>query len=128
MQTKRIQKYLKVDFKTHIGKEHGSPDHCTTHALGVPEDPQLQGECELEHDVECSRCSSLKVVLMKIEQATSNADMPADQHLRLRHEFIQNCEAIKAWKSHLLPTVNQEESKQDVLHILDKESCLVIMD
>ena len=70
----------------------------------------------------------LKNASAEIETEINRASIPEEQRSRIKHEWKQSIDAIAAWKSHLLRTVNQEEGKQDALASLDAQTCLLIMD
>ena len=119
---------MKTKFKAHVGREEGCADHCTTYALSDANEKRFARKCLQAHDVQCNNCISLEKVLQDIQDKIDSASMSAEEKNRKKHECRQNVEAIKAWKAHLLRTVNQEEAKQDALSALDEETCLIVMD
>ena len=125
---KEAKRYLKTEFKGHVGREKMCADHCTTYALNDFSEQKFQRPCDTSHNVECKSCISLEKVM---ETTTAEIDsVNADQEIkeRMKHECKQYIKSINAWKAHLLRTVNQEEAKQDALAALDEHSCLIVMD
>ncbi|CAH3046708.1 unnamed protein product, partial [Porites lobata] len=120
--------YLKNDFKTHIGRGEHCSDHCTVHALSDSSAWEFRGECDHEHCYECERCESLEEVLKQVAEKQDKADMTEEERVKWRFEYTESVRNIKAWKTHLLRSSNQDEAKQHILEKLDDNSCLVIMD
>ena len=125
---KDAKRYLKNDFKTHIGRREHCSDHCTVHALSDSSAWEFRGECDHEHCYECERCESLEGVLKQVAEMQDKADMTEEERVRWRFEYTESVRNIQAWKAHLLRSSNQEEAKQHILEKLDDNSCLVIMD
>ena len=122
------KRYLKGDFKTHIGRGEHCSDHCTVHALSDSSAWEFRGECDHHHCYECERCESLEGVLKEVAEMQDKADMTEEERVRLRFEYTESVRNIQAWKAHLLRSSNQDEAKQHILKKLDENSCLVIMD
>ena len=122
------KRYLKNDFKTHVGRDEQCSDYCTVHALSDNNAGEFRGECDHQHNYECERCQSLEEVLGEVAEMLEKADMMDEERVRLRFEYSESVPSIKAWKAHLLRSSNQEEAKQEALQKLDENSCLVIMD
>ena len=125
---KEAKRYLKTDFKAHVGRDENSGDHCTVHALSDPSDLNLSGECQHCHDTRCDRCECLDMALEKITQKLDEVDITEDQRARIKFQNKECTSAILAWKAHLVRSVAQEEAKQDALVQLDQEKCLIIID
>ena len=122
------KRYLKSDFKTHIGRGEHCTDHCTVHALSDSSAWEFRGECDHQHCYECERCESLEGVLKEVAEMQDKADMTEEERVRQRFEYTESVRNIQAWKAHLLRSSNQDEAKQHILQKLDENSCLVIMD
>ena len=122
------KRYLKTDYKIHVGRNEQCSDHCSVHALSDAASPELKAECKHEHKHECERCEALEQLFEGVEKLVDDVQIIEEQKARLKFEFSQCRTSIKAWKAHLLRTTNQEEAKQEVLNNLDEKSCLVIMD
>lgn len=122
------KRYLKNDFKTHIGRGEQCSDHCTVHALSDNNAGEFRGECDHQHSYECERCESLEGVLGEVAEMLDKVNMLEEEKDRLRFEYTESVRNIKAWKAHLLRSSNQDEAKQHALQKLDENSCLVIMD
>ena len=58
----------------------------------------------------------------------NNVNMAEEERVRLRFEYTESVNNIKACKAYLLRSSNQDEAKQHALQKLDENSCLVIMD
>ena len=123
---KDAKRYLKNDFKTHIGRGEHCSDHCTVHALSDSSAWEFRGECDHEHCYECERCESLEGVLKQVAEMQDKADMTEEERVRWRLEYTESVRNIQAWKAHLLRSSNQDEAKQDILEKLDDNSCLVM--
>ena len=128
LKLKEVKRYLKTEFKSHVGRKESCADHCSTHALSDPNNTNLQDTCQHEHSIVCETCESLETVFKEIESEINHAKMSEEQRWRLSHEFKLSVAFIQDWKAHLLRTGNQEEGKQYVLAQLDSVSCLVVMD
>ena len=123
------KRYLKTDYKTHVGKKEQCSDHCTVHALSDEAISEFSGECDHEHQYQCERCEALEKVLEDVGKMLDDVlQVPEEQKTRSQYEFAESLDDIRAWKAHFLRSCNQEEAKQDVLNKLDSESCLIIMD
>ena len=125
---KKVKRYFKTDFKTHMSREELCADHCTTYSLSDPKNTEFKGECKHKHDVECERCESLEEVLKDVKAKINNIDIDEEQRKRINFDYNQQGVAIKAWKAHLVRTVLQEEAKQAALDKLDDETCLIIVE
>ena len=122
------KRYLKSDFKTHIGRGEHCGDHCTVHALSDLSAWEFRGECDHQHGYECERCESLEGVLREVAEMQDKANVTEEERGRLKFEFNESVRNIQAWKAPLLRSSNQDEAKQNVLQKLDENSCVVIMD
>ena len=76
---KEAKRYLKTDFKAHVGRDKNSSDHCTVHALSDPSNLNLSGECQHCHDTRCDRCECLDMALQEIAQKMDEVDIIEDQ-------------------------------------------------
>ena len=123
-----VKRYLKTDFKAHVGRNENNSDHCSLHALSEPVNIDFSGECLHGHDTQCDRCDSLERELTEVAKKIDEADITEDQRARMKFESKECARAVHAWKSHLIRSVNQEEAKQDALSQLDEETCLRLPD
>ena len=57
---KEAKRYLKTEFKGHVGREKMCADYCTTYALNDPSEKKFQRPCLTSHNVECKSCIFLK--------------------------------------------------------------------
>ena len=86
---KEAKRYLKTEFKGHVGREKMCAGHCTTYALNDPSEKKFQRPCDTSHNVECKSCISLEKVM---ETITAEIDsVNADQEIkeRMKHECKQ---------------------------------------
>ena len=125
---KDIKRYLKTEYKGHVGKDERCADHCVVHSLSDRSEPRFNDTCKQAHNATCVQCASFDELIEEITNKINETPMSEEERSRLRHECMQYIESIKAWKAHLIRTVNQEEAKQDVLSQLDGEKCMVVMD
>lgn len=56
------KRYLKTDYKTHVGKEERCTDHCTVYALNDKAISEFSAECDHEHQYQCERCEAIEQV------------------------------------------------------------------
>ena len=52
---KEATRYLKTEFKSHVGRDETCADNCTAHALGDTSDSNLQSICQQKHKTECEQ-------------------------------------------------------------------------
>ena len=119
-QITEVKRYFKMDYKTHTSREEHCADHCTTYVLSNPKNKELTNTCNHKHDVECKRCESLEYRFQEIKEKIDNLNFDKEQRNRISFEYSYCEAAIRAWKTHLLRTVLQEEAKQDALSKLDE--------
>ena len=90
------KRYLKNDFKTHIGRgEHGD-DYWTVHALGDSSAWEFRGECDHQHCYEFERCESLEGVLREVAKIQDKANVTEEERGRLRFEYNESVRNIQA--------------------------------
>lgn len=123
------KRYLKTDFKLHVGRIENCGDHCSTHSLSDPNIQEYHSKCTHKHDLQCERCEALEKVLDDVNSKIQSIES-IDEELRsrLKFDFNQFQAAIQAWKAHLLRTVVQEEAKHEAMQKLDQQTCLIIVD
>ena len=51
-QIKEAKRYLKTEFKSHVGRDETCADYCTAHALGDTSDSNLQSICQHKHETD----------------------------------------------------------------------------
>ena len=99
------KRYLKNDFKTHIGQGEHCADHCTVHALSDGSVWEFRGECDHQHCYECERCESLEGVLREVAEMQDKANMTEEERGRLRFEFNERVRNIHTGLEGSLATV-----------------------
>ena len=122
------KRYLKADYKSHVGTGEHCKDHCINYALSDSDFVEWSSDCQHNHDVICERCDSLKNVLQEITEKVEAVDITEEQRAVKRFEVAECIRSIRAWRSHLLRLINQDQAKQDALSNLTEEVCLIIMD
>ena len=125
---KEAKRYLKTDFKTHVGRDEKSSDHCIVYSLSDPTNLEFSGDCQHSHDIGCERCESLDHMLEEITNKLEEASISEDHKARMKFESRESTRAVQAWKAHLARSVTQEEAKQGALSQLDDETCLIVVD
>lgn len=126
---KEAKRYLKTDFKTHVGRDEKSSDHCIVYSLiSDPTNLKFSGDCQHSHDIGCERCESLDHMSEEITNKLEEANVSEDHKARMKFESRESTRAVQSWKARLARSVTQEEAKQDALSQLDDETCLIVVD
>ena len=127
---KEAKRYLKTDFKLHISRDEDCTDHCIVHALSDPSEDSadFRGECYHNHKTNCERCDALENVIAEILRDLEDSGLSEEKKARMIFDYKECVQNIRAWKAHLLRSVNQEDAKQDAFDKLNEESCLIVMD
>ena len=103
-------------------------DHCRAYALSDPGDQDYMVICEHEHNDRCDRCAQLTSVLAEIDKVVHESDCAVDTKEEMSFVVSQASQNIKAWKSHLLRSSNQDQCRLDILEHLDGTSVLLVLD
>ena len=90
--------------------------------LSCPDDTDYLEICHHNHSHTCDRCSRLTSVVVEIERAVQEVGGTADTKEDLAFVNLQSKQCVNSWKSHLLLSTNQEESRLDVIDELDETS------
>ena len=124
------KRYLKTDYKSHVGPEERCVDHCTNFSLSDPRNEAFKQQCDHIHNKLCNYCCKLDEVFCNITNMIicPNVTFTDQQQSQVMFDLSHAVEAIQDWKAHLLLSVNQEQAKQDVLSALTDDSILIIMD
>ena len=69
---KLSRRYLKSDYKVHLGREERCGDHCTVYALSDQDIPAFSSGCNHDHDLGCDRCQLLNDTHAVIETQIDN--------------------------------------------------------
>ena len=129
-----ISYYVSLFFKqVHISKSASVADHCTSYALSDLNESVYQSPCDHQHNEVCDRREMVgceKLVLQEINGALTAQSVNLSQGAReeLTFKVKQAKNAILAWKSHLLRSVNQDAARLDILDLLDESSVLLVQD
>ena len=127
---KEAKRYLKTDFKSHIGPDERCVDHCTGYSLSDPQNGAFAKQCHHSHDTSCISCCQLDEVLLDIVNMINSPKLTLtdQQQSQVKFDVTHAVDAIGSWKAHMLRTINQEQAKEEMLDALNDESVLVIMD
>ena len=103
------KRYLKTDYKSHVGQEERCTDHCTNFSLSDPKNEAFRQQCEHLHNELCNYCCKLDEVLSNITNMINclNATLTDQQQSQVAFDLTHAVEAIHDWKAHLLRSVNQ---------------------
>ena len=124
------KRYLKTDYKSHVGPNEKCLDHCTNYSLSDPLETAYAKDCKHRHDTPCSMCTKLDESLLSITKmiTSTQVHLTPEQQNNLRFDVKHAVESIFCWKAHLIRTVNQEQAKEDILQSLDDNSIFIVMD
>ena len=124
--------YLKVKYPVNCADDVSlCADHCRRYALSDPKDSDFQQLCDHEHLMKCSDCETLKFVLEDIEdkvQILCQDPRTHDQRDDILHDLRQAKKDILEWKSHIMRSVNQEKTKEEMISRLDDSTVMAMMD
>ena len=107
------KRYLKTDYKTHLGQEERCADHCMNFSLSDPQNEAFGQHCDHIHNELCNYCSKLDEVLNNITNMINcpNVTLTDQQQSQVAFDLTHPVEAMHDWKAHLLRSVNQESNK-----------------
>ncbi|KAL9966751.1 hypothetical protein ACROYT_G024870 [Oculina patagonica] len=127
---KEAKRYLKTDFKSHVGPDERCADHCTRYSLSDPQNDVFAHQCDHTHDTSCISCCQLDEVLSDITNKINSPNLTLTdlQQSQVKFDMAHAVHAIASWKAHMLRTVNQEQAKEDALGAPNDKSVLVTMD
>ena len=118
------KQYLKVDFKLHCASQSTCADHCITWLLSDPKRPEFKSACNHEHTVQCEQCQLIRDVENVIVQCALSCE---DSEEKI--DYISKAlDQIYNWKRHIVRTINQDQSRLDILKDLKPHQILIIMD
>ena len=104
---KQGKQYLKTDFNINVARESCVRDHCICFALSDSSSPYFSILCsDHEHDQVCSECLYLAQALQDVSQSIQNIKDDQQEIKRKMHKFSLAYDAIQAWKSHQIRSVN----------------------
>ena len=96
--------------------------------LSCPDDTDYLEICHHNHSHTCDRCSRLTSVVAEIERAVQEVGGTTNTKGDVAFVTLQSKQCINSWKSHLLRSTNQDESRLDVIDELDETSALLVLD
>ena len=102
-------------------------DHCLSFALSDSKDKSLTQKCDHPHNQFCQSCEKLKSTLSEVKSLV-NTTVIAEDKDDLLYCYEQAAQAINAWKSHILRSVQQDKARTDILELLDNTTALITQD
>ena len=84
---KSSKRYLKTDFKVHLGMDDQCADHCAVHALSDIQEPAYHTKWDHEHDLHRDRCQILSNVLSGVQEKINRTEINIIMLLEITAEF-----------------------------------------
>ncbi|CAF1360558.1 unnamed protein product [Rotaria sordida] len=126
---KKGKQYLKTNFKANVARTSRVFDHCICFSLSDPTSNSFSAACsDHEHDQVCSECLYLAQALQDTKQAIENSKDKEEEVKRKMHKFTLAYDAIQAWKSHQLRSINQDLGRESVLDVLGEDAIYLNLD
>lgn len=127
------RRYFKTEYQSHCQDyESQCPNHCRKFGLSDPNDLDFQEQCIHQHTHSCPQREEITLRLEKIHLTVKDDKSlkfySQTQQDDLMYDIEKSSNAIIQWKAHMMRSVNQESTKQDILTKLDQSSCLIVMD
>ena len=121
---KEAKRYLKTDFKSHVGPKERCVDHCIGFSLSDPHNDAFAQHCDHTHDMSFPSCSQLDEVLSNVMSMINSPKLTLtdEQQSQVAFDVTHAVEGIANWKAHMLRTVNQEQTKEETLGALNDQS------
>lgn len=119
-----------ISLKVHTSEQSQVEDHCVVHALSDPKEEKWCLSCDHTHDLSCSSCKDLKVVLSSIKEEVQKVyeNLASERGDDLMFACQQAIQAIDAWKSHQLRSLRQDKSRTDMINELDESTVMITQD
>ena len=115
-------------FQVHVSTSSHIDDHCRLYALSDASDGDFTTECDHEHDLKCDRCELIPSIFEDVESTLKDLSaIDNEEKNEMEYVFSQSKKNIMAWKGHLLRDINQDEARRNLLHDLDADSVLVVL-
>lgn len=103
--------------------------HCSVFALSDSTDPDLQQQCDHNHNEVCEQCENLQSTLNQILQAVKEASFPSEDDKDEASYLASTATlAIQSWKCHLLRSTHQYHARLHVIDALDPEAVFIVND
>ena len=101
---KEAKRYLKTDFKSHVGPQERCTGHCTGFSLSDPHYDAFAQLCDHTHDMSCPSCSRQDEVFSIVMSMINSPKLTLtdDQQSQVTFEVTPALEAIANWKAHML--------------------------
>lgn len=116
-------------FQVHLSESSECADHCIKHSLSDANESSFKSDCDHAHDERCEPCDELKQATQSVENKVINSPtLTNDDKDELMYLVKQACEAINAWKSHQLRSMQQDKARLDILEMLDETSVFLTND
>ena len=113
---KEAKRYLKTEFKGHVGREKICADHCTTYALNGPSEKKFERPCDTRHNVECQSCISLEKVMETISAVITRriaGKLEVECFVHIFESCTQNSFAVASIIENLLAKIKREYPQVD---------------
>jgi hypothetical protein len=121
------KRYLKTDYKLHVSVTERCADHCIMWLLSENTSVEFQSLCDHVHNISCDRCDLIKDIENAIINLTEGKRDLKDGEDRERG-ISKAVEQIHAWQSHIVRTINQDQSRLDLLQNIDRHQVIIVMD
>ena len=118
---KEAKRYLKTDFKTHLGRNENNSDHCAVHALSDPENPDFCEESPHSHDIHYDRCDSLDSNFRDILKKIDDLVISDETRARVNFENKEYSRAVQAWKHIYFVLLIRKKQNRTLLLSLTKK-------
>lgn len=127
---KSLKNYLKGDYKLHISESSECADHCIAFALSDPKNPEFSQPCQHSHTKICENCNKIEELSVKFNEAINEGSQFYSEEEKddISHDVKTAFNFIRAWKSHILRSVNQDRARQDVLNKITDTEVFVTQD
>lgn len=113
-------------FQSQVSRDNPLEDHCITHGLSDPDNPDLSEHCEHMHEP-CQPCRNLLRTLDVVTDAVQRAKEQQDFD-KLCYITEQAKTSIFNLKAHYLRAVAKDQKRKDTLESLQPQSGLIVMD
>ena len=117
---KEAKRYLKTDFKSHVGPEERCLDHCTAYSLSDPHNDTFTQHCDHTHEMSCSSCSHLDEVASYVMRMINSPKLTVtdEQKSQVTFDETHAVEATLIGKP-ICCELSTKSNDQSVLVIMD---------
>ena len=109
----------------HISPSDHCADHCISWLLSDSGKPEFRVTCGHTHTIKCDQCEPLNEIEGMFSAALEKDEKNHDEKsMNLASAFEQ----IREWKRHIVRTINQDQSRIDLLKNLESHQVVLVMD